>query len=187
MYALQKNTVAIVTAYSWLQQPPSNCPTLYTYIYNLAGIEEAFNNVNKQGIAAIPCLIDSIDENKKELIVGFLNPQSSYIPPYYMDNYTGIQAAYLIELWLAKPSIAPVTYSTWQQQVGPYKLYRDCIIVRMQSNKPFLQPLTLNDMKAIKSIYLKWWQANKDTPVETLRKQYQQGFRILNGSQYGWI
>lgn len=165
----------------------SNCPKLYNYIYNGPDIAQAYNNVSKQGKAAIPCLIESIDENRKEFIVGFLNPLSSYIPPYYMDNYTGIQAAYLIELWLAKPSIAPVTDSTWQQQVSPYKLYRDCIIVRVQNNHSILQPLSLNDMKAIKSIYLKWWQANKETPVETLRKQYQQGFRILNGSDYEWI
>jgi hypothetical protein len=61
------------------------------------------------------------------------------------------------------------------------------VIVKIKGNKPVLEPLHYHDMKAIKGIYLDWWEANKDKPIQELRKMRTDNNHILDGSNYQWI
>jgi len=142
----------------------------------------------------IPYLIENIDTEETSFIINFLNPISSFIGSYHI-NQKGILDAYCIDFILSKDSIETVEkilsdddYLTrWQKQIEPYRIYGLGIIVKQDENdKPILEPLTHEDMVIIKKMYLDWWEKNKEKPIETLREEFRNGNKILQ-LPYIWI
>lgn len=162
------------------------CDDLYKYIFTNTAQKNVYYNTYLMGKGPIPCLIDFIDTNKISM-VGFQDPKSSTIHSFTFKNYIGIDAAYLIELILSKDSIEITKGDDWEQKVKPYRIYGYGIIVKTKNNEPILEPLNYEDMKAIQAIYLKWWQSNKDKPIELLRKEWKENKHILENSPYKWI
>jgi hypothetical protein len=164
----------------------TKCNGLYRLTFGGPGQTNNYTKVFLQGKSAIPCLIDLIDKDNKSF-VGCLNPLSSYIPPFIINNYIGINAAYLIELILSSNSLLGDSSTDWRDATNSFKIYHYCVIVKIKGNKPVLEPLHYHDMKAIKGIYLDWWEANKDKPIQELRKMRTDNNHILDGSNYQWI
>ncbi|MDJ1498672.1 hypothetical protein QNI19_37415 [Cytophagaceae bacterium DM2B3-1] len=143
-----------------------------------------FDEIHLMNKKIIPCLINFIDRDIQG-IVGFKNPLSSTMESFIFRNYSGINAAYLIEFILAKDKIEKIQGDSWEQKVKPYKLYTYGVIINDESNRP--SALSLKEMKAIKSIYLEWWKLNKNKPIELLRKEWKEGKHILDNSKFKWI
>lgn len=175
-----------------------NCPEFEyfgpnTYNANASYVHDMVLTYNKQ---VIPCLIDSIDISRKGFI-GFLDPKSSRIPPFFLNNQTGINYAYLIELILSKDSIESVKrtwesdhdFLHWEELVKPYRIYNHCVIVKKdREGYPIPNALTHDDMLVVKWIYSLWWEANKHKSIEVLREERKKGARILKDPYiYIWI
>jgi hypothetical protein len=153
--------------------------------------EEALS-LNKQ---IISCLIDSIDTQRRLFFIGFQNPISSYVEEYQMNNQAGIKYAYLIDYILSKDSVETVNrtwneeedWVHWAELTKPYRIYNVSVIVKQDKNdKMILEPLTHKDMVEIKRMYLQWWKQNKDKPIETMKKEFRKGNKILQ-LPYVWI
>jgi len=164
----------------------NKCDELSKFIYTNTESKNVYNETYLMGKDAIPCLIDLIDINKKTL-VGFQDPKSSTIYPFTFNNQIGIKAAYLIEFILSKDSIEAIKGVEWEQKIKPYRIYQYGVIVKKENNTPVLEPLNYDDMKELKEIYSKWWQLNKEKPLELLRKEWKGNNLILNNSCYKWI
>ncbi|WP_455585701.1 hypothetical protein [Bacteroides sp.] len=147
---------------------------------------ERYNEIFMSGKNSIPCLIDLIDTDNKELIVGFQDPLSSVINPF-MTNYVGMKYAYLIEFILSQDRIEVVKGNNWKEMISPYCIYKYGIIVtKNENNRPVLKPLTYKDMKLIKKMYRNWWEENKGKSIEVLRKEWKTNGPVLSGN-YIWI
>lgn len=162
------------------------CDELYKFIFLNTAQRNVYYETHKIGKDAIPCLVDFIDMDKKTF-VGFQDPKSSTIHPFTSNNYIGIKAAYLIEFILSKDSIVTVKSDDWEQKSKPYRIHEFGVIVKIKNNEPILEPLDYEDMKVLKEIYFKWWQLNKDKPIELLRKEWKENKHILDNSYYKWI
>jgi hypothetical protein len=162
------------------------CDELYKFLFVNTGQENIFNETYLMGKDIIPCLIDFIDINKKTFI-GFQDPKSSNIYPFISDNYIGIRAAYLIEFVLSKDTITTSKSDLWEQEIEPYRIYKYGVIVNTQNKEPIPKSLNSEDIKVLKEIYLKWWQSNKEKPLEQLRKEWKENKHILDNSSYKWI
>lgn len=125
------------------------------------------------GKSAIPYLIDAIDRNERGW-VGFNSPLSSNLG-HNVDAYTGIRAAYMIEYLLSDSS--------------DDQIYRLGVIARLnRQTGNYSEPLTYDDVKAVKKIYQSWWKANKDKSMQELQREWRGGKRIVNGiSGYAWV
>jgi len=136
------------------------------------------------GKDAIPCLIETIDENKI-IVQGFMDRQSSYLPP--LNNYSGIESAYIIEFILAKESVDPNYNFNTSKGENPYRIYHSGLIVKAEEKYPSYKALKYEDMILIKKIYFQWWQKNKSKSIEQLRKDWKENNRPLKNTKYKWI
>ena len=125
--------------------------------------------LKKIGKAAIPYLIDVIDRPQMGFI-GFVDPTESTIHPARLNNYTGIRAAHLIEYILSDTSHP--------------RIYHYSVIVQAKSGD-WLESLNIDDMKAIKRIYLNWWNNNQTKSLSQLTRERKKG-SIIDGSNYEW-
>jgi hypothetical protein len=141
----------------------------------------------------IPDLIDCMDIDKKSW-VGFKPPFSSYLESYHI-NQCGISYAYVIDYILTKDSIESVNKTWgedrdilhWEEIIKPYRIYSIGVIVRQDEHENLiLKPLAHDDMVNIKKMYAAWWNENKDKPIETLRKEFRSGNKILK-LPYVWM
>ena len=162
------------------------CDELYKFIFTNTAQKNVYYEIHLMGKDAIPCLIEFMDTDKKS-VVGYKDPYSSIIEPFVFNNYIGIKAGYLIEFIIAKDSVENVSVDVWKDKLNPYRLFEYCVIVKTENNKPILEPLDYIDMKVLKEIYLKWWQLNKDKPIELLRKEWKENKHILDNTPYKWI
>lgn len=89
---------------------------------------EKYNEIFMSGKNSIPYLIDLIDTDNKELIIGFQDPLSSVVNPF-MTNYVGMKYAYLIELILSQDRIEVAKGNDWREMISPYHIYKYGIIV----------------------------------------------------------
>ena len=118
-------------------------------------------NFSQIKLDIIPMLIDSIISIKTTVCYycsDNLGPYCSYIPSVYI----GEDAARYIECI-----------------VNPHFKFN-----RITKNGLF-HSLTLEDMKVIKELYLKWWEENKQySKKEIKRRRKQRG--ALDGTSYSW-
>jgi hypothetical protein len=139
-----------------------NDPTLY---------QEFF----KYGKEAIPYLINSIDVNSKTY-EGYFHPQNSNLKS--LVNYNGVHAAYMIEFILSRDKLN----TTNVNEKDAYVLFNRNIIIKQKDDGA----LEYKDMSIIKSIYSLWWERNKITSINQLRKDWKSNQRPLLGSSYRW-
>ena len=120
-----------------------------------------FINFSQLELDIIPMLIDSINSKNTYPCIYCLDqiaPISSYIPSVYV----GEAAAKYIE-----------------RIINPYFRFN-----RITKNGLF-HSLTLEDMKLIKELYLKWWEENKQYSKKEIKKRRKhQG--ALDGTIYSW-
>ena len=144
----------------------------------------------------IPLLINDIDRDEK-VVIGLANPYSSNrAPESWNMSYRGVRSAYFIEFLLRAQSnvdniqnfrkqnglpILDDSENSWRNKTSFYFLWNDNVII-----KEDFSPLNRRDMKAIKKIYERWWQENKNISIEELRDLYGKK-TILEGSPYEWI
>ncbi|RFM26423.1 hypothetical protein [Deminuibacter soli] len=133
-----------------------------------ADFYDAFSRLGK---SIIPYLIEVIDKKQTGLL-GYQDPLSSRIYPFIINNYVGIRAAYIIEHILANTE--------------KDRLFNYCVILRVLREKPIMDSLTIEDMVAIKKIYMNWWQTNRLKPMEELSKDWSNNKRPLSNSIYVW-
>ena len=131
-------------------------------------IENRFRRIGK---SAIPYLIDAIDRSETGW-VGFVEEQSSTMR-LNAGAYTGIKAAYMIEYLMSDSS--------------EFQIYHTGVICRLNQLGIFWDPLTYVDVKVVKKLYRSWWDANKEKSMEELKKEWREGKRALNKSQYAWV
>jgi hypothetical protein len=162
------------------------CNGLFQAIFARLLTKNDYKGVYMQGKNAIPCLISLIDLNRMSM-VGIIDPKLSYIPPFILNNYRGIDAAYLIELTLSTDSLLSDSIADWKGGINPYKIYNYCVIVKNEQKKTILEPLSYSDIKAVKELYMKWWETNKDKSLSELRKEWKQGKHVLDENKYKWI
>ncbi len=147
--------------------------------------------IHSYGKDIIPYLISHIDINKKG-IAGFVNPYESNLEDMVISSPMGINYAYMIELIMGKDSLndKPVFvegYSSWEERLEPYRLYRQCVIVKRKDiDDPTSSVLSSEDMKAIKDIYTNWWESNKNDSLELLRKKWIENGGPLSNTPYTW-
>lgn len=155
-----------------------------TELFRKAKYQELYIEAAPRGKQLIPCLINEIDLDEKGF-VGFLDPNSSNIPPYHTNNYKGIQAAYLIESILcSNDSIAVLESEDLFMKTAGLK---KGIIVKVDNNEASLKPLEYDDMKILKSIYKDWFHKVENLTITEIKKKIKSGEMILEGSQYKWI
>jgi len=145
-----------------------------------------FDTLYQMGKGAIPCLIDFIDIEKRTS-VGFIDPLSSNIPSFVLNNYYGIEAAFIIEYILGKDSLQITINNLRNRKFGNPNLFAYGVIVKKEDEKKGFEPLKYEDMLAIKSIYAKWWEINRNKAIAVLREEWNRNNRPLNGSIYKWI
>jgi hypothetical protein len=160
----------------------------YVGFYRIKYIADSLNRIGKE---AIPGLIERIDGFER-IKIGLAKPILSSMPAYYLkENYAGIYWAYFIEwlLWGRNPQ----KYD-WESYYNEknlsmthdfkiafeyYKYNYNLLVTR--SNKQ----LTYDDMKAVKSIYEKWWEENKHLSMSKLREKYDND-EIWKQSPFDW-
>ncbi len=145
--------------------------------------QAAFIELHALGKKAIPPLIDAIDDDSMTFIC-LNNPHSSTISQGSLSNYSGIMAAYMIELILArdKLKLGGSGDSVWVFGGDPQNyIYNNGFIVRNDGND-----LMHRDVKDISEIYRTWWEQNKSRSIEGLRDDWQNNVRPLTGSDYHW-
>jgi uncharacterized protein VirK/YbjX len=84
----------------------------------------------------------------------------------------GIRAAYMIEYILAN--------------TNNQKIFNYGVIVKIVNNKPVMQPLTYEDMKALKVLYQNWWEDNGSKSITELADDWKNNKRALTNSCYKW-
>jgi len=131
---------------------------------------DLYSNFKKTGKEAIPYLINVVDRNVQGF-VGFQDYNSSTLYPIHL-NYVGIRAAYIIEYILAN--------------TNNKKIFNYGIIVKLIDDKPVMQPLTYEDMKALKALYQNWWEDNGSKSITELVGDWKNNKRALTNSCYKW-
>lgn len=146
--------------------------------------KEAILELFKNGKDSIPSLIDSIECNKKIMLM-FTNPRLSFRRDDVMNGYAGIASAYVIEFILAKDRIDERAY--WSgffllgSDIDNY-IYSTGVIIKKNGDS-----IRSSDLSKIRLIYKIWWKKNRDKPIEVLREEWKQNNRPLTGSKYRWI
>ena len=164
-----------------------------TCLLNKSNSSEIYQEILLRNKKIIPFLIEYIDI-EKDGVVAFINPISSDLYSYKYNNKLGINYAYYIDYILSKDSIETVNKDWeepddyhWAEITKSYRIYHIGVIVKQdENNKPILEPLTHEDMIKIKKMYSDWWEQNKDKSIETLRKEFRKGNKILK-LPYVWI
>jgi len=145
--------------------------------------QKAFAELYAMGKKAIPDLIEAIDDTATTFI--FLhNPISSRVSKGSIENYSGILAAYTIELIVSrdKLQIDGEGDSMWVFGSDPQNyIYENGVIARNDS-----MFLSYSDMKKIAEVYRTWWEHHNMTSVEGLRDEWKSNVRPLTGSEYHW-
>lgn len=131
---------------------------------------ELYRDFIKSGKNGIPFLINAIDNNKKGYL-GFrdVTDQNLY---FFYYNYVGLRAAYMIEFILSGSDKT--------------RIYNYGVIVKSKNGVLQMDTLSYPDIQNIKSIYLKWWEKNKDKPLGILQREWQNKNNPLKDSQYYW-
>jgi hypothetical protein len=148
--------------------------------------QEAIFKLHNYSKSVIPSLISEIDDDRK-IFLGLNNPLSSTFTIESIVNYTGILAAYTIELILAREmlykddSIKPERILGRKANCIKNYIYDSGVITRTDHND-----LNFEDMQKIRSLYERWWEENKSKTIETLRREYLDGSEPLKGSNYFW-
>ncbi len=148
--------------------------------------------IHSYGKDVIPYLISQIDMDNYN-VAGFVNPYDSNLENTVIGSPLGVNYAYMIELILGKDTIMDSIYfaegyNVWNEKMKPYRLYRQCVIIRKKDqNNPKNSKISFDDMKSIKSIYFNWWNNNKDENLDFLRKKWKEEGSPLQKSPYMWI
>ncbi len=145
--------------------------------------QAAFIELHALGKKAIPPLIDAINDDSMTFIC-LNNPISSTISQGSLSNYSGILAAYMIELILARDKLhlGGSGNSVWVFGSDPQNyIYDNGFIARNDGGD-----LMHRDIKDISEIYRTWWEQNKSRSIEGLRDDWQNNVRPLSGSDYHW-
>jgi len=164
----------------------------------------------------IPCLINLIDTKEKypitfdnpmsSFIYSYMVDNQKGIKYAYLIELilTKDSIETINKTWDAEEDIIH-----WCEITLPYRIYGIGIIMKEDkedkkdnsifypltyNNPRFFDPLTHEglikltheDMIKIKEMYLEWWEANKEKPIETLRKEFREGNKILK-EPYVWI
>jgi len=163
-----------------------NCSEIQDYISKKGINNKAYNHAIEFNKTIIPCLIKLIDTHGIGF-VGFPPPTSSTIDKYNIKNYIGINSAYLIELLLSRDTIISNVSNIWTNENHPYRIYKSCVIFKIENDIPMKEPLKLDDVIAIKRKYSLWWNKNKDKTIIKLREEWKdEKNRALYQSNYIW-
>jgi len=139
--------------------------------------------LHKLGKKAIPFLIQKIQEDE-EIILLLNNPLSSTISAGTLKNYSGVLAAYVIELILGRKELAEENYFGNDFILGTnvknYIYYNGKIVNEKNEN------IKKTDLMGIRETYEKWWKENKHKPIEELRVEWKVNRKPLTGSKYHW-
>ena len=135
--------------------------------------------IHDYGKSAIPYLIDLIDTEAKGN-PGFVNKYSSTID--LSDKYLGMNAAFLVELILAREKISsPLTYYEGTTMFSQVEGISYGVIVKDDS-----MHLTKEDMINIKSQYSNWWKKYNEKHLSEIRDIWASGDRPLTFSKFNW-
>lgn len=160
----------------------------YVGFYRTKHIADSLNRIGK---AAIPGLIEKIDGFER-IKIGLAKPILSSMPAYYWkENYAGIYWAYFIEWLLWRKNSYSYDWESYYNEKNlnmtndlkiAFEYYKyDYNLLVTESDKQ----LTYNDMKAVKTIYEKWWEENKHLSMSKLRKKYEND-TIWKQTPYWW-
>lgn len=138
--------------------------------------------IHALGKRAIPRLIDTVTDSRpaQDLLK---NPRSSNLQLANLESSLGLVCAYLIELILGREAVRIDASSGEGFFLGAAQNYPywDGLIVNAQG-----RVIKVQDLREVKSIYQKWWDTNKDKPLDELRRDWSAGRGPLAGSEYRW-
>ena len=129
----------------------------YTYQSKIALI-----NLHKSGKAAIPFLIKKIGEDE-ELMIILVNPLSSTIDDDALKIYSGLLAAYVIELILGREKLDTKNFFDDAQLLGPSLNNYIYYYGRIVSKKGEI--LKKDSLARLRKVYENWWENNQYKPI----------------------
>ena len=150
-------------------------------------IERSLFEVNRQGLGAIPSLIESIDDTTASSL-WMVNPTWSTLNHRDVEGvrFRGILAAYAIELILSGEERDTTAWS-------PNSTPQTCDLCRCIYWRNYIskvdhsdQSLEVADLLEIKRAYGDWWNANRHRSLSELRADWAEFKRPLTGSGYYW-
>lgn len=178
--------LAIICLYANAQTPTNNLIESYLN----PSIDDTINYYQefcKIGKEAISILIESID-TKNRGVVGFVNPKLSTPSYYNIDNYKGIEIAYMIEFLIKNAKSCDCSSNNKIIfEFDSIHFYEKGIIVKVDNGKPVMSSLKFEEILEIKRYYSDWWNNNKNKSPEELSKNWKNNSRALTGTKYIWI
>lgn len=133
-----------------------------------------FNCIRKDLDSATFFLIETIDLNSKSFI-GFQDTYSSFIAPN--PNYIGINSIYFLELIL-------LDSININDDITKIRIFDKCVLVK---KKMSYLPLSIENMKYLKSIYLNWYMETIKLSMKEKRKIWKLKYQVKILSKYKWI
>ncbi len=132
------------------------------------------------GKTLIPDLIDSISINKKSDLMGYYDPKMSRIEHFQINNYIGIFFALDIEYILGLNYLTQNRHKITEKYMCSVPLYEYGVIVRNFNDSIDNDTLHYSDVVNIQQIYRNWWELNKNRPLDSLQKDWDNNIRPLN-------
>lgn len=139
------------------------------------------------GKLLIPYLIDSISINRKAEIVGYVDSKSSTFQKFQINNYYGINYAFDIECILGLNQLIQKKTMYNIPTICSIHLYEFGVILSREHETNEYDTLKYSDIINIQEIYREWWSKNKDRPLDSLQKDWDNNIRPLNSNcGYFW-
>ncbi len=143
----------------------------------------AIMKLHQHGKESIPFLIDEISNQKSSTLYSLANPLNSNFNIEGSYDCLGFLYAYIIELILAKETLAEADDFPCCQFLGSEY---NCIfwdgVLRFSNGKAVKK----GDLNEIEKSYEDWWRRNKHKSLRQLRKDWNKGIVPLDKSGYYW-
>jgi len=146
---------------------------------------DAIHMLHRKGKAAIPHLIDRIDDSAHTVRFFLTNPFQSDLSLSAACDYAGLLPAYVVELILARDSMslqASGTVLVNHLSFSDY-LFSHGVIVRRKD----AIAISGADLQLIKTRYRDWWDRHSDLSLEELQACWKSGDQPLSQSEYSWF
>lgn len=143
----------------------------------------AIVKLHQFGKKSIPFLIDEISDRKACTLFSLVDPINSDYDIEGDYNCLGFLYAYIVELILAKETLAEADNFPCCQYLGSRL---NCVfwdgMLRFSDGKAAQK----KDLQEIKKVYKDWWRKNKHKSLRQLREDWRKGLVPLEKSKYYW-
>jgi hypothetical protein len=168
-----------------------NCSRARNVVHHVEALGIDDRNVNsefvlnlfKLGKRSIPYLIERISDKEINRYYRLSDPDGPYFFVQGMYKCYGFLYAYIIEIILAKETLAGVDELDNCDFVGSREnlVYLGGVI--MKKNRDFA---TWRDLTEIQKVYRTWWRKNKNKSLQQMRKDWWDDKRPLSKSRFYW-